>query len=132
MAEPQNAKKRLRNDILLIAAVLLICAIGCVYLFVFRSPGDMVQVTIDGTLYGTYSLSEDRVEEIYTGEDGTSHNRLVIRDGKAMMETASCPDGICVSHLPIFRVGESIVCLPNRVVVTVVNASDADAPDIVV
>lgn len=130
MAQPQNAKKRLRNDFLLIAFVLVICAVGCLYLFVFRQRGDMVQLTVDGKLYGTYSLSEDRVEDIYTGQD--SHNRLVIRDGKAMMETASCPDGICVAHNPIFRVGESIVCLPNRVVITVVNAADTDAPDIVV
>ena len=130
MTKPQNTKKRLRNDILLIAFVLVICAVGCLYLFVFRQSGDMVQVTVDGTLYGTYSLSEDRVEDIYSGAD--SHNRLIIRDGKAIMETATCPDGICVAHNPIFRVGESIVCLPNRVVVTVVNSSDADAPDIVV
>ena len=130
MAEPQNTKKRFRNDIILIAFVLVICAVGCLYLFVFRQSGDMVQITVDGVLYGTYSLSEDRVEEIRTGEDG--HNRLIIRDGKAVMETASCPDGICVSHRPIFRVGESIVCLPNRVVVTVIGADDADAPDLVV
>ena len=64
MTKPQNTKKRLRNDILLIAFVLVICAVGCLYLFVFRQSGDMVQVTVDGTLYGTYSLSEDRVEDI--------------------------------------------------------------------
>lgn len=132
MAEPQNTKKRFRNDLLLIAALALVCILGSVYLFVFRQTGDMVQITIDGELYGTYSLSEDRVEEIRTGENGSHHNRLVIRDGKAVMESASCPDGICVAHRPIFRVGESIVCLPNRVVITVIGAEDADAPDIVV
>ena len=47
------------------------------------------------------------------------------------MENASCPDGICVSHRPIFRDGESIVCLPNRVVITVVSDGDTASPDIV-
>ena len=130
MTKPQNTKKRFRNDILLIAFVLVICAIACLYLFIFRQGGDMVQITVDGVLYGTYSLSEDRVEEIRTGEDGL--NRLIIQNGKAVMQTASCPDGICVSHRPIFRVGESIVCLPNRVVVTVIGANNADTPDLVV
>ena len=48
------------------------------------------------------------------------------------MEKATCPDGICVSHTPIFRDGESIVCLPQRVVITVVSNNDTDTPDIVV
>ena len=59
-------------------------------------------------------------------------NRFVIRDGKAYMEYASCPDGICVDHSPIFRDGESIVCLPNRVVITVTDSNNQDeGPDIV-
>ena len=132
MNEPtKKGKSRLRNDLLLIAALLLLSAIGLVYLFVLRPGGDTVRVTVDGELYGTYSLSESRTEEIRTRDDGGQINRLIIRDGKAHMEYASCPDGICVSHRPIFRSGESIVCLPNRVVVTVVTENDPDAPDIV-
>lgn len=132
MNEPtKKGKSRLRNDVLLIAALLLLSAVGIVYLFVFRPGGDTVKVTVDGELYGTYSLSEPRTEEIRTGDDGGQINRLIIRDGKAHMEDATCPDGICVSHRPIFRNGESIVCLPNRVVVTVVTENASDVPDIV-
>ena len=120
-----------RGDILLIAAILLISLLFGVYLFAFRPEGDTVRVTIDGKLYGVYAIDEDRIEEIYTAEDTARHNRLVIRDGKAYMESASCPDGICVGHRPISRSGESIVCLPNRVVVTVTAGGQNDAPDIV-
>lgn len=119
--------KTIRNDILLIGALLLVCAIGAMYLFVFRAAGDTVTVTVDGKPYGTYPLSRDVTVDI---ENGEQHNRLVIRDGKATVEAATCPDGICVAHAPIFRDGESIVCLPNRVVVTVVT-DGADQPDII-
>lgn len=129
--EKNNKKLFLRNDIILIAAILLVAAVGLLYLFVFRSVGDTVKVTVDGELYGVYSLSEDVVVDIITGEDGEGLNRLIIRDGKAYMEEASCPDGICVSHRPIFRNGESIVCLPNKVVVTVFTENDSSSPDIV-
>ncbi len=133
MTKQANTKKRyLRNDILLIAALLLVAAIGGLYLFVFRGNGNTVTVTVDGKLYAEYALTQNITKDIYTGENGEHCNRLVIRDGKAFMETATCPDGICVAHRAVFRNGESIVCLPNRVVVTVTTVDSTDAPDIVV
>jgi hypothetical protein len=96
--------------------------------FFLREEGNTVTVTVDREVYGEYPLYEDRVVEIRTGD---SLNILVIRDGKAYMETASCPDGICTARKPIFRDGESIVCLPNKVVVTV-SAKNDPQPDIVV
>jgi hypothetical protein len=125
------SRRNNRNDIILIGAILLIAAVGLVYLFLFRGRGDTVKVTVDGKAYASYSLSEDRVEDIYTGESGEQLNRLVIRNGKAFVETATCRDGICSSHRPIFRDGESIVCLPNRVVITVISDKTSDAPDAV-
>ena len=45
---------------------------------------------------------------------------LVIFDGKADMESADCPNQICVHHSAISHTGETIVCLPNRVVIEVI------------
>ena len=130
MSGRQNTS-RVRNDIIFIVALLAISAIALIYLFVFRSSGDTVRVTVDGELLGTYSLSKNITEDIVSGENGNGLNRLVISDGKVYIESASCPDGICVAHHPVFRNGESIVCLPNKVVVTVITNSDTDSPDIV-
>ena len=133
MKDTKNARRRLlRNDIILIGFLLLIAAIGMLYLFKFRSRGDTVKVTVDGKIYGTYSLNDDVTEDIYSGKNNQYHNRLVIKNGKAFMEKATCPDGICVDHAPIFRDGESIVCLPQQVVITVITAEDSDNPDIIV
>ena len=115
----KNKKRLIRNDILLIAALLLLAVTATIYLHFFRTVGSAVKVTVDGAEYGVYSLSSDRTEEIRTGEGGEQLNRLVIKDGKAFIETATCPDGICAAHSPINRDGESIVCLPHRVVITV-------------
>ncbi|MBQ1951139.1 MAG: NusG domain II-containing protein [Clostridia bacterium] len=133
MMKQKNVNKRhLRNDILLIIVLLLVAATGAAYLFLFRGFGDVVKVTVDGELYGVYSLSQDRTEDISTGEDGRQLNRLVIREGKAFIQTATCPDGICAAHRAIFRNGESIVCLPHGVVVTVTTAQTQGEPDVVV
>lgn len=133
MNNRDNIKKHsLRNDIILITAVILAAVIGLIYLNFFRSPGDSVTVTVDGEVYGVYSLSVNITEDIYTGDNNENLNRLVITDGKALMETATCPDGICVSHKSIFRDGESIVCLPNRVVITVTREGSTDGPDVII
>ena len=61
------------------------------------------------------------VEEIDTWIDGYQggQNHLVIQDGCARIEEADCPDKLCVKQGTVSESGESLVCLPNRVVVAV-------------
>ena len=123
-----DTKRKRRNDLIFIAVLAVTAMVLGAGMYFLRGAGDTVTVTVDGAHYGTYPLAVDTVVEIAT--DG-GYNRLVVKDGQAVMETADCPDGICAAHRPISRMGESIVCLPHKVVVTVVTA-DSDAPDIVV
>lgn len=123
--------RKLRNDVIFLTVLLLAVAVLALLYFLLREEGNTVVVTVDGKRFSTYSLSEDRVVEIRTGEGGTELNRLVIRDGEALVETATCPDGICASHKPISRDGESIVCLPHKLVITVRRTAPADGPDVV-
>ena len=110
-----------KNDIILIAVLLVLALITAGALRIWQmnntKNGASVVVTIDGQLYGTYPLSEERIERIEL-PDG-SYNILIISDGYADVSEASCPDQICVKHNHIRYSKESIVCLPNKVVVTV-------------
>ena len=117
-----------RNDIILIA-VLLVVSIGLLIgVNVYRknntSGSAKVEVTVDGKVYGTYPLDEDRQERIELA-DG-SYNILKISDGKASVIEASCPDKICVNTADIHYTDETIVCLPNKVVVKIVNGEEND------
>ena len=109
-------KKKIRNDIILIAAVVLIAAIGFVLYLATRQSGSVAVVEIDGEHFGSYPLSEDNTVSIDT-ERG--HNLLIIEDGAAYIKEADCPDLICADHAPILNEGETIVCLPHRVVVVI-------------
>lgn len=120
--------RKYKNDIIFIAAILAVVAIAAVALLLLRGEGSTVTVAVDRQIIGTYSLAIDRVVDITT-DDGEM-NRLVIRDGKAFMESATCPDGVCVSHRPISREGETIVCLPHKVVVTVIGGNENE-PDVI-
>jgi hypothetical protein len=123
-----DKKPRVKNDIIFISVLLaVIIAAGALYML-SRGEGDTVTVTVGGAPYGEYPLSVDRTVEIKNGE---AVNLLIIEGGKARVEYASCPDGVCVSHKPISRDGQSIICLPNQVVVTVSKNSE-NTPDIIV
>ncbi|MBP3572095.1 MAG: NusG domain II-containing protein [Clostridia bacterium] len=122
--------RKFRNDLIFIAAILVIVAMVAAVLFFLRGEGSTVQVEVDGTVIGSYPLSVDREVRIVTGENGEELNLLVIKDGKATVTTATCPDGICAAHRPISREGESIICLPHKVVVTVIGG-EGDEPDVV-
>ena len=115
-----------KNDIILIAFLLILSVIffaGTKLWQKYSTKGEAyVQIEVDGKVYGTYPLAEDRTERIEF-EDGC-YNVLVIKDGKADVTEASCPDQICVRHRPIHYSSESIVCLPNKLTVTIVNGQE--------
>lgn len=105
-----------------IGVLLGICLIVLgVWYFAGGKQGALVVVTREGEVYGTYSLSQPQTVKIKNSK-GKTTNVLVIRDGKADMKEADCPDKLCVHQKAISAENESIVCLPNRVVVTVTNS----------
>ena len=121
-----------RNDLIFILSLLLTVSLLGLCFFLMRGEGDTVTITVDGELFGTFSLRDDRTVEIRTGEQDGQCNILIIRNGEAYVSEATCPDGICAAHRPISRRGESIVCLPHRVVITVRTAAHSAVPDIIV
>ena len=117
-----------KADIILIAVTVAIAGILLVFLYgVNNSSGAYVQVEINGFVTKTLPLDTDTVFEIIT--DGGGENLLIIEDGNAKVTEANCPDGICKNHAKIHRNGESIICLPHRVVITVVNEADTNGID---
>lgn len=116
-----------RNDWILAAGVIAAAVlILCFQIFGSASGGSaVVSVTAGGEHYGTFSLDQDQTVDI----NGT--NQLVIEDGSARMEWADCPDQICVEHRKISRNGESIICLPNQVVISVESSQDSGLDGVV-
>ena len=49
----------------------------------------------------------------------SNFNTVEIKSGSVSVTDASCRNQVCVRHGAISRPGESIVCLPNRLVVTI-------------
>ena len=86
-------------------------------------------MTFIASAYGTYPLSMVDTLKIKNG-DGDITNTLVIKGGVADMTSADCPDHLCVKQKAISKEGESIICLPNKVVVTVKSDTKSDIDSI--
>ncbi len=117
-----QSKKR-RNDVIFIVAAVLLIGILAGAMLLFREEGAVVEVTVDGKLYGTYSLAVDTTVEIRSGKNGEYYNILVIKGGKAYVSDANCPGVLahlkCTNQDPISYTGESIICEEHKVVVAV-------------
>lgn len=108
--------KRLRNDVILILSVVLITAVAAFLYFQMQKDGDSACVIKNGEQIAVYSLKENITVPI-TDENNT--NVLVIENGKTYISQATCPDKICVNHRPVSKTGETIVCLPAKLVVEI-------------
>lgn len=80
------------------------------------TSGQLAVVTVDGRLYGTYSLSEDRTIEI---EQNHHINKITIKDGTVQMSYSTCKNQVCVKDGSISKTNQSLVCLPNKVMVEI-------------
>ena len=110
--------KKLRNDILLVGGIVVFSLLLFVVFKLNLKDGNLVKVSVDSQVNDCYNFNEDGE---YTITSGKNTNVLVIKDGTAFIKSADCPDKICVHHRPISKVGETIVCLPHKVVVEIIN-----------
>ena len=113
-----NRKNLIRD----IALILIILALSTVILIVTRSrreQGAYVVVMVQNEEIARFSLDIDGTYDINGGT-----NTIEIKDGRVRMLEASCPNHLCIHQGWIRLEGQSIVCLPNKVIVTVRGTGD--------
>lgn len=115
--------RKRKNDIILFTLILVLSGLVWLGISLVRNEGAYAVVTLDGELYGTYPLNVD--SEIRIGDD-VQYNILVIKDGKAMITEASCPDKLCVGQGAKEYDTQSIICLPNKLVVEIKGGEESE------
>ena len=115
--------KAYKNDLLLILAVLLLAGGVWAALRLTRRAGGSVSVTVDGVEVASLPLDRDQ-SFVWEGEAGK--NILVVESGAAHMEFADCPDGLCIWQGEIRNTGESIICLPHRLIAEVTGGAKGE------
>lgn len=111
------------RDLILAAVLIVIGVMLTIGIRLIMKPGASVAVYIDGKKTETYHLEDDGVYQIQT-EGGI--NSFHIENGVVWMESADCPDGLCIRMGKIEREGETIVCLPHKVVLQIEGGESAE------
>ncbi len=102
-----------RRDLYLIGGLMLLAAVVALLLYTLAPQGRVAVVTLDGDEVARLDLGHDNTTVV----NGT--HTVIVEAGSIRVTDAPCRDRICVHHAPVSRTGETIVCLPHSLVITV-------------
>lgn len=105
-----------KADIFLGIALIILCLTLSFALAQSDVSPKFVRVTVGSELYGTYDLSQN--QDITIKKNGHT-NVIQILNQQVKMIESDCKNQVCVEQGRIEQVNQSIVCLPNHVIVTI-------------
>lgn len=111
-----------KNDLILILAILFVSVVIWAVNALTAVPGSEAVVTVNGRELMRLPLDEDGS---FTVADGERSNTIVISDGAVHVASASCPDHVCIDRGAINMEGQTIVCLPNKLVISIAGGGDS-------
>jgi len=112
--------KKYRLDIVVIASIFLLSFLILLVVNLTKKEGSVAVVELNGTKVAEYSLN---INGEYSLNNGT--NNLVIENGVAYLNYSNCPDHTCEKTGKIRYVGQTIVCLPNKLSITIKGSADS-------
>lgn len=105
-----------KADIVLLIFFLIIGFVSAYYSLTSGQSGKEAEISLDGKIYGTYNLDKNQVITI---KNGKNYNKIVIKNGYIKMTKSNCKNQVCVDENKISKTNQTIVCLPNRVLISI-------------
>lgn len=119
------------GDVLVYIFIMLLTvgSFAGLYLMGSGTVSTFVTVELDGTVIGTYDMPQgDKSEQVRIDVGDGQYNLLTITSQGIFIEEANCPDQICVRWGKISKPGQTIVCLPHRLVISITGNQEGEAP----
>ena len=117
MAQRELFKKGITlTDLIIICVCLAVSLLIFAFSLNVESPRDCV-VEVNGEEIARYSLAQIQGEKVIELDNEFGRNTIVIDNKGAKVTQSSCPDGLEIKSGKITMSGQSLICLPNRLVV---------------
>ena len=107
--------------------VIIICLVGISFLphilFAKNLNKDYDSVyaiiKVDGKTYKEIPLSSLKEDDSFTIKTKNGNNTILVKDNKISITNATCHDSLCVDQGSKSKVGDSIVCLPHKLIIEI-------------
>lgn len=109
------------NDLILIVSILLI--VGIIFIFNKKEIPNQAKVYYENDLILTIDLSQNKEYDVQ-GYNGNVH--IVVLDNKIKVEEENSPKHLCSKQGFISSSNETIVCLPNKILIKIESDDSLD------
>ena len=118
--------RRIKSGDVLVVLITLLLAAGAFALFQWTRPAARTEAVVlsDGEVIRRAQLP---AAAPLTNDIPDKDISVRIEESRVWVEHSDCPDQICVRSGEISAAGQSVVCLPNRVVVKITGVAQLDA-----
>lgn len=116
-----------KTDFLLLLGLLLLGMLSVVLVLLYSGSMQTVEISVNGQLYGSYPLSQNR---IVTVETEFGRNVVKIADHGVSVTESDCTGHDCIRFGSITKRGQVIMCLPHRLIVSITGGSSVEKPEV--
>lgn len=112
-----------KQNLIAIIIILLIAGLGFIAFWGLNAGSEkaLLRITQKGKTITTLPLNQNYQETII---NDLGENTVVIEDGKANVSHADCENQVCVNSPSIDVPGESIACLPHKLILEIIQEVD--------
>ena len=112
-----------QGDRILFVILLVALVVASMQFFIPNTRSKSIIIRSDGTVVKKISLTKNKTEEFnIRSKEGSL--TVEIKAGRVRVIESTCKDKLCVKEGWIEKVGESIVCLPNRISISIVGEKE--------
>ena len=120
-----------KMDIVIIAVLLIISFTPHLIFFKTSQKGsknNYAIIKVDGKIHKKIDLSNVKKSEKVNLNLPNGKNTLLVENNSIEMKSANCNDALCVKQGNISKVGQTIICLPHKLIIEI-KGDELDSKD---
>lgn len=114
---------RFDKIIIFILIILSLILFLCFGLSSINSSGRILKIQSEGEIYAEYKLDSQVAEKELQVKNKNGNCTIFISKNEVYVKNADCKDELCIGK-KISKVGQTIVCLPNKILIYIVSEKD--------
>lgn len=115
------------GDKFLLFIIALTAVLSAFFIYFNNKNPEQAIISVDGKVVSRINLKENSSPKQFVVEGVIGKSTVELQNGKIRMKAAPCKNQICVHQGWIHSPGQSIVCLPGKIVIEVTGKSEIDA-----